>query len=831
MVRVLPRSVEDAFRTARYNDVRLPVVCRQSHKSEPFGIFRGENPLNYDFSLFLLHTLVIIFFIKAVTFLLRPLRQPRIVSEIIGGMIIGPTLLGQNRRFNYYVFPPVADYLLANLGVVGFMYFLFITGVKTDIAAVTKSPRKHKYIAAFAVVVPFVCVSIVALASRHHMDEGFKRISVLGGVASSLAITTFPVIYTVLQDANLLNSEVGKLGMSVALLGDFIGIFVLVIFEAMLQYDAAGLMALLFYLLSVFVLAAFMLTVVRWALNWVILHTPEGKPVDQTYIVFILLGVMFTGFLTDMFGLGVAVGSIWLGLLIPNGPPLGSTLVARSETIIVEILTPFSFALVGLYTNVYLLTHETWPQHLAPLFAMTIVGYLAKFISTTAAALLLKVPARDSFTLGLIMNLRGQIELLLYLHWIDERMIGLPSFTLMVLQTLVITGLSSPIITLLYDPTRPYRSSKRRTIQHTPPSTELGLVMAVSDHETLAGLISLLDFVYPTITSPFGVFAIQLVELVGRAAPDFIDHEERGEEGEDRHVTGGREDPVQNALRLYQEKREECVNLHTYTAHAPKRLMYHDICELALAKKTAFILLPYQKERLDDAAPTELRDRGMVTVTDDVLAHAPCSVCIYYDKGRLRSPLTLDHSMRTRKEKQRFAVLFLGGADNREVLHLVERMTGNPDITLTVIRFLSLGHDGDDEREKKLDDGVVTWFWVKNEANERVTYKEVVVKNGAETLAAIQAMNVNDYDLWITGRGEGINPKLLEGLTTWSEDDQLGVIGDTLAAREFSSHGSVLVVQQQVRNHNTRVSFFHRNFDCKTLFAHIRVFFFMSFVI
>ncbi|KAJ4869173.1 Cation/H(+) antiporter 24 [Raphanus sativus] len=225
-------------------------------------------------------------------------------------------------------------------------------------------------------------------------------------------------------------------------------------------------------------------------------------------------------------------------------------------------------------------------------------------------------------------------------------------------------------------------------------------------------------------------------------------------------------------LGLYQENRDECVTLHAYTAHAPKRLMYQDICELALTKKTAFILLPYQKERLDDAAPTELRSSGMFVRERGCLGAHAMLVCIYYDKGRLRN---------------------------------------------AVFRFLAFNHEGEDEKEKKLDDGVVTWFWVKNEGKDRVSYKEVVVKNGAETLAAIQAMNVNDYDLWITGKREGINPKILEGLSEWSENHQLGVIGETVAGSIFASDGSVLVVQQQVRNRKGGDAFLNGKFDYKSL--------------
>ncbi|CAL9244084.1 unnamed protein product [Arabidopsis halleri] len=814
---------------------RLPVVCRQIHDKQPFGMFKGENGMNYTFSTFLIEAILIILFIKIVYFLLRPLRQPRIVCEIIGGMMIGPSMLGRSRNFNYYLFPPIANYICANIGLLGFFYFFFLTAAKTDVAEIFKAPRKHKYIAAISVLVPIACVGGTGAALKEKMDVRLQKSSSIGGVTFALGFTSFPVIYTVLRDMNLLNSEIGKFAMSVTLLGDMVGIYVLVLFEAMAQADGAGgAYSVIWFLISSAILAAFLLLVVKRTFERIVAKTPEGGLVNQNYIVMILMGVLVSCFLTDMFGMAIAVGPIWLGLVVPHGPPLGSTLAIRSETFVNEFLMPFSFALVGQKTNVNLLSNETWPKQVSPLVYMSIVGFVTKFVSSTGAALFFKVPTRDSLTLGLMMNLRGQIDILLYLHWIDKRIVGLPGYTVMVLYAILVTGVTAPLISFLYDPTRPYRSSKRRTIQHTPQNTEMGLVLAVSDHDTFSGLITFLDFAYPTKTSPFSIFAIQLVELEGRAQPLFIEHDKRKKEDEEyeeeeeepeRMRRSRRVDQVQSAFKLYQEKRSECVKMHAYTANASKHHMYQDICGVALTKKTAFILLPYQKERLQDAALTELRDSGMLSVNADVLAHTPCSVCIYYEKGRLknamvRSSMDSQHttnSSHMRQEMYRFVVLFLGGADNREALHLADRMTENPYITLTVIRFLAHNHEGEDEREKKLDDGVVTWFWVKNESNERVSYKEVVVKNGAETLAAIQAMNVNDYDLWITGRREGINPKILEGLSTWSEDHQLGVIGDTVAGSVFASDGSVLVVQQQVRNQKGGDGFLNGKFDYKKL--------------
>lgn len=258
------------------------------------------------------------------------------------------------------------------------------------------------------------------------------------------------------------------------------------------------------------------------------------------------------------------------------------------------------------------------------------------------------------------------------------------------------------------------------------------------------------------------------------------------------------DDKIHNALTHYSQEREE-MQFHAYTAVSPMRSMYQDICELALDHNASFIVLPYHKEYPVNIEGIEILRRGVHSVNLKVLRHAPCSVGVLVDKGTFRNPIAaVGRSMR-RHTIHHFVVLFLGGADAREALAYADRMAGNSDISLTVIRFLSPNHEGDNEMEKKLDDGIVTWFWMKNEANERVRYREVVVRNGAETVAAIHAVNDDAYcDLWIVGRNQGINQNLIEGLTDWSEDNELGVIGDYVASIDFGSTASVLVIQQQI---------------------------------
>lgn len=351
----------------------------------------------------------------------------------------------------------------------------------------------------------------------------------------------------------------------------------------------------------------------------------------------------------------------------------------------------------------------------------------------------------------------------------------------MVLCAAAMSALVTPLISILYDPTRPYLVNKRRNIQHTPPNTELHIVACIHGDENLSGLMKLLEISNPDVNTPLSVYALRLVELVGRSNPVLIDHQNK-ETGPDQCPHSS----IHNALRNFQEARGESIKIFSYTTITSRKSMYQDICGLALSKKASLIILPYYKTNRNHRRPT---------VNSNVLLHAPCSVAILVDKspqqnlvnGVLRSSL------------HRMVVLFLGGADAREALTYADRVVENCTISLTVVRFLAHDNEGDDEMDKKLDDGLVTQFWVKREANERVVYREVVVKNGEETIAAIHGMKKDIYDLWIVGRKNGINPVLLKGLSNWSDqNNELGVIGEYVASVDFDSTASVLAVQQQI---------------------------------
>lgn len=611
------------------------------------------------------------------------------------------------------------------------------------------------------------------------------KFSSIWGVSLTLSIAAFPVLYPIVRELNLLSSSIGQMALSTAVISDLIGLNALLVFETLKQGEYKAINAFL-YIASFIILASTFIAGARQAMLWIIRATPEEKPVDQTCVTVILVTVMVAGLVSETFGLTVANGPLWLGLAVPNGPPLGTALVEKIETIVRDILRPFSFMYIGFMVDVASMSSQ-W-SHLHPLMLMVLCAYVVKMVSTFVASRFHEMSIRDSLTLSLLVGLKGDVDLMLFIHLNDLKLLDKPHFTFLVMSAVSMTAAATPLIGILYDPTRPYMLNKRRNIQHFPPNTQLHVLACMHSEENLSGLMRLIHLSNPTVASPLSVDALCLVELGGQSNPVLIDHQtEEEEEGAETSNFG----PIHEALKKYQEARDDdCINIYSYTAITSKRSMYQDVCQLALSNKASLVVVPATMKQV------------FQSLNSDVLLHAPCSVAVLVDKsphqnlvhGFLRSPF------------QNITLLFLGGADAREALSYAERMAENPAVSLSVVRFLPHKNEGDNEIDKKLDDGLVTQFWLKSEGNSRVVYREVVVKNGEETIAAIQAMKKQRYDLWIVGRKHGINPVLLRGLANWGDSNELGVIGEYVASTDFDSRASVLAVQQQILRSQEKVS-------------------------
>ncbi|CAI9095892.1 OLC1v1031922C1 [Oldenlandia corymbosa var. corymbosa] len=779
------------------------IVCYAPTMITTNGIWQGDNPLDYSLPLFILQLTLVVVTTRILVYLLKPFRQPRVISEILGGIILGPSVLGQSTKFATTVFPLRSVMVLETMANVGLLYFLFLVGVEMDLAVIRRTGKKALAIAVAGMILPFLIGTSFSFM-LHNRAQYMKLGTFILFLGVALSVTAFPVLARVLAELKLLNTELGRIAMSSALVNDMCA-WILLAFAIALAENESVSLASVWVILSSAAFVTFCIFVIRPLISWIIRRTPEGEAVSDFYICLILTGVMISGFITDAIGTHSVFGAFVFGLVIPNGP-LGLTLIERLEDFVSGLLLPLFFAISGLKTEIGTIRGVgTW----GILFLVIVLSCAGKVAGTLLVALYYKMPFYEGLTLGLLMNTKGLVEMIILNVGKDQKVLDDKSFAIMVIVALVMTSIIIPIVTIIYKPARKFAPYKKRTVQRSKPDGEFRVLVCVHTPRNVPTIINLLEASHPTKKSPIGIYVLHLVELTGRASALLIVHNSRKSNRPALNRTQAQSDHIINAFENF-EQHAGCVSVQPLTVISPYSTMHEDICNLAEDKRVAFIIIPFHKQQTVDGG-MEATNPAFRTINQNVLANAPCSVGILVDRG-----LSGSTRLAAGQVSHHVAVLFFGGPDDREALAYAWRMSDHPGIGLTVLRFIP-GEDAnestpagprhndpgvisvvtDADREKQLDEDYINQFRVRTSNDASIIYTEKIVSNGEETVAAVRSID-SIHDLFIVGRGQGTVSPLTAGLTDWSECPELGGIGDLLASSDFAATVSVLVVQQYV---------------------------------
>ncbi|XP_068640540.1 cation/H(+) antiporter 15-like [Aristolochia californica] len=783
--------------------VEANIVCYSPTMITTNGIWQGDNPLDYSLPLFILQVTLVILTTRTLVFLLRPLRQPKVVAEIIGGILLGPSVLGRYKPYEEALFPLRSIMVLETMANVGLIYFLFLIGLEMDITVIKRTGKKSVVLAVSGMALPFIISIVTSFVLKSFMTKGkmVDQGTFLLFLCVALSVTAFPVLARILADLKLLNTDIGRLAMSAALINDMCAWILLALAIAMAENSST--VSSLWVILSGSGFVLFCLFVVRPGVMWLVRRTPDGETVSELYLCVILTGVMVSGLVTDAIGIHSIFGAFVFGLVIPNGP-LGAILVEKLEDFVSGLLLPLFFAISGLRTNVGSIHGITDGWGLLVLVILLASG--GKVLGTMILASFYKMSAREGLSLGILMNTKGLIEIIVLNVGRDQKVLDDESFAVMVLMSVLLTTLITPSVTALYKPARRLVPYKRRTIQRSKPDGELRLLACIHGPRNIPTIINLLEATHPTKRSPIFVHALHLVELTGRASAMLIVHNTRRSNLPAVNRAQAHSDHIINAFEHY-EQSASGVSVLPLTAISPYSSMHEDICNLAEDKRVALIILPFHKEQTVDGG-MEAVNPAFRSVNQNVLANAPCSVAVLVDRG-----LGGTNRAAASHVSHHVVMLYFGGPDDREALSYAGRMVEHQGISLTIIRFIPgdnvvepmihadetkiLTVVTDMERERQLDDDFINDFRLKNASDESILYMEKVVNNGEETVGAIRELD-SINDLYIVGRGQRMISPLTAGLTDWSECPELGAIGDLLSSSDFAATVSVLVIQQYV---------------------------------
>ncbi|XP_040380195.1 cation/H(+) antiporter 15-like [Oryza brachyantha] len=773
------------------------------------NIFQGGSPLASSLPLLGVQLVLIVAVTRVLYFLLKPLKQPRVVSEIMGGIILGPSVLSRHTGFREAVFPARGEAVLNTVATFGLMYVIFLIGVRMDPTLVVRSGRKGMVIGLSGFLLPLAMTGAGSSGEAMATEPDVSRRSTfLFALAASLSVTSFAVLSPILSELSLLNSDLGRIAMSASMTTDGIAWIIMVVYvlaEAFLVSPATSIWAFL----SVAVLAASILFVVRPVALRVIERTPPGKPVEETYVFVFLLIVLLVGFCSDVIGTNSFHGALMLGLAIPDGPPLGTALGEKIEAMVSGLILPLYYAMTGLSTDV-------WRMHWGRLQLVVFLAWVGKLVGVMVSSLYLEIPLRDAVSLSLFMNSKGIVEVITFDFFLTNKLIGKNTFSILMCLSVAITAVSVPVAGWLYDPARRYAVYKRRTVQHLKADANLRILACVHDQSHVPGTLAVLEASNATPQTPLSLYLLQLVEIAGRSAPVFIPHKLRHNASRSSNAPPSTDsDRIINAFFQHELRHPEgAVAVHPFTTISPYSSMHDEVCRLAVEKRTSLILLHYHKRHM--LAGGVRAAVGLRVVNRKVLEVAPCSVAVFVDRNAgsvglcsfIPGPVQ-DHSTSSRNRSGHgaatghgfgaaVAALFFGGGDDREALAYAMRMARHPGVTVGVMRFLPARGIKDDPSDRRNDNRAIEEVKALASRSRNIRVQEELVGDMERIVHVLRGLDEARYELVLVGMRHRWYPVMpANGLSEWSECPELGVIGDLLASSDFDTPYSVLIMKQQ----------------------------------
>ncbi|RLL96956.1 hypothetical protein CFD26_101395 [Aspergillus turcosus] len=419
------------------------------------GILEGGNPSHYDpknpIVTFIIQASIIIILCRLIHWPLSKIRQPRVIAEVIAGIVLGPSVMGRIPGFTDAIFPAASIpnlTLVANLGLV---LFLFLVGLETDLRFLISNWRVAASVSAAGMILPFGLGSAISYGLYHtfrtepgmvHIDFGTYLLFI--GIA--MAITAFPVLCRILTELKLLGTNVGVIVLSAGVGNDVVGWILLALCVALVN-AGSGITALWVLLVATGYIVFLALVFRPLFLRFLNKTGSLQKGPSQSVVTLTILIALASAFFTQIIGIHAIFGGFIIGLLCPHEGGFAIKLTEKIEDLVAVLFLPLYFTLSGLSTNLGLLDSGTVWGYVVGVIA---IAFLAKVAGGALASRLCGLLWRESFSIGVLMSCKGLVELIVLNIGLQARILSTRTFTIFVVMALVTTFATTPLTSLLY---------------------------------------------------------------------------------------------------------------------------------------------------------------------------------------------------------------------------------------------------------------------------------------------------------------------------------------------------------------------------------------------
>ncbi|PKA46149.1 Cation/H(+) antiporter 15 [Apostasia shenzhenica] len=725
---------------------------------------------------------------------LHRLGQPSAVSQMLAGVLVGKSVLGRIMAFFHINGPGGDEDHLSSMASVGRMLFMFLIGLELDFPFLRSNLRRAAAISySGASICSAVAICSTPLVYNLTSSGGSKALFALT-LALILSNTASPLVIRVATELKLTMTESGRLLVAAALVNDMSCLLFIAFISVLIPTGSKETgSTIVNKMLSIFMslcLITIIASAVRLGVRLLDRRSEQRRNTRDIEVVGILIAMIVLSTASELLGYSSSMTSFLLGALFPRSGPTTRTTMGSLSYYVNHLVLPVYFGHAGFQTDLAELRHRPVALAVSSLVFLSIAG---KVGGSVLGARLLKISFKDGVVFGLLLNVKGHVDLITISLANKYRIWSKRTYNVLLITVLLSNMLVGPAAAFFVRRERKAQRHRSMGLEWLTLDSELRLLAGVHRPQDAPTILNLLEISGGSnVRSPLAAYLLHLRQLTGRLTTAMLYHQRV-----DGHEIDPAGDEIHRAADTFAD--QTGIAVRQITAVSAHETMHRDVCNAAQDVRASLIILPFhRRQRIDGRMAAG--DDGIRAINRRTLRYAPCTVGILVDRGL------------SCKELHQVAAIFFGGPDDRDAVAYGARLAVHPSVSVTVIRFVEAGGrslaglaPAVKEEEVALavgeaaeaDEEFMADVYQRFVVSGLVAYDERAVGGAVETVEALRAME-GVYSLYVVGRGRrrGAAARLTAGMEEWEECPELGSIGDLLASSDFMRKGTVLVLQQ-----------------------------------
>ncbi len=389
----------------------------------------------------ILTILIILVFSRLVGELFERRSMPAVIGEVLVGILLGPMVLG-------WVSPDMEGFRI--LVDIGLFFLVFTSGLEFSLTHIKGATKHALPISFMGNNIAFFAGMIMALLLGYNLEVGIF-------IGAAFSLTALPVALRILGDMGKVKTPFGRTIVTSAIYDDLFSMFLLgLVFSIAQPGNEINITTFLVIALRIFLFLG-IIYLISWVLRWrfgliaryIQHYIRKFRSKEGEFAVIVLFG-MALALLAEALGISFILGAFYGGVLIGERV-VGERVYRKVKTTFSAVTFGFFAPIFFVYTglNFYLLPDSGYTYIVLLALAFVLVAIFGKGIGAYIGARLSGIPHRSSLGIGIALNSRGLMELIIATYGLELGIIDRGTFSLLALVSIV-TTIISPIMLSRY---------------------------------------------------------------------------------------------------------------------------------------------------------------------------------------------------------------------------------------------------------------------------------------------------------------------------------------------------------------------------------------------